>query len=55
MTDDDRAIRLKLSTEEWRQLRIRAAERGVSMTVYATEVVRADLHAGQRKRPKKSD
>ena len=43
MTDDDKAIRLRLTAEEWRQLRIRAAEQGVSMTVYATEVLREDL------------
>lgn len=48
--DDSKTIRLNLTADEWRQLRIRAAEHGVSMTAYATEVLRADL---RRKRPKR--
>lgn len=43
MTDDDRAIRLKLSPEEWRLLRIRAAEQELSMTQLATAVIREYL------------
>jgi plasmid stability protein len=48
MVDDSKTIRLNLNPDEWRTLRIRAAERGVSMAVYATEVLREDL----RRKPK---
>jgi hypothetical protein len=47
MADDSRAIRLNLTPEEWRQLRIRAAEQELSMTQLATVVIREYL---QRKR-----
>jgi plasmid stability protein len=46
--DDSKTIRLNLTADEWRTLRIRAAERGVSMAVYATEVLREEL----RRKPK---
>jgi plasmid stability protein len=49
--DDSKTIRLNLTTDEWRRLRIRAAEEGVSMTVYATEVIRADLRKPKVKKP----
>jgi len=48
MVDESKTIRLNLNPDEWRTLRIRAAERGVSMAVYATEVLREDL----RRKPK---
>jgi plasmid stability protein len=44
---DSKTIRLNLTADEWRTLRIRAAEEGVSVTAYATNVLREHL---QRKR-----
>lgn len=49
--DDSKTIRLNLTADEWRTLRIRAAEHGVSMAVYATEVLRADLQRKAARKP----
>jgi plasmid stability protein len=51
MVDDSKTIRLNLTADEWRMLRIRAAEQGVSMAVYATEVLRADLKRKPARKP----
>jgi plasmid stability protein len=45
-----KTLRVNLTADEWKALRIRAAEQGVSVAALATELIRAQLAPPQHKR-----
>jgi plasmid stability protein len=46
-----KTMRLNLTVDEWRALRVRAAIEGVSVTAYATSVLREHLRKRGAKKP----
>lgn len=43
MAGSSKTVRLNLTPDEWRALRVGAAEEGVSVAAYATTLIRAQL------------
>jgi hypothetical protein len=43
MVSDSKTVRLNLTADEWRALRVRAAEAGISVAACATAMIRAGL------------